>query len=309
MKELKVKIRLGQFEVELEGDSGDVKDTLNDLKENGFGNMLGNSIISNQAIIIPDEQEPKQLSSSSNETGILRDRPALKDIAIKQLPKSEVEWIVLYAFYIISKKDSFSKEDIQERYKESERWSRSNTANFSQNFNQAYKKGNFTALNDTNYLLTDSGRDLATEIISRTEATKRTKKVSRLSKPSVESKKGRTKIPSKNGSVADLKVIGELNLNPKDKVSLSDFLGQYNHKSSSQKNLVFVHYLTEIIGESSITYNHIFSCYRWLEIKFPDAFIQSLRDTKTKKGWLLSTKNGEIRLSPKGLNALLEMKK
>jgi len=309
MKELKVKIRLGQFEVQLEGDPNDVKNTLNDLKENGFGNMLGNSVISDQAIIIPDEKVTKQLSGSSNEASVLVDGLLLKDIVIKQLPKTEVEWIVFYAFYITNEKDSFSKADLQGKYKESERWSRSNNSNFLKNFNQAYKNGCFTALNDTNYLLTDSGKDLANEILRRTESAKRTTKQSKTNKSVGESKKISKKTPSKNGSVDDLRVIDELILNPKDKTSLSDFIEQYNHKSSSDRNLLFIHYLSEVIGEKSITYNHIFSCYRWLEIRFPNAFIQSIRDIKTKKGWLLSTKKGEIKVSPKGLNALLKMKK
>lgn len=309
MKELKIKIRLGQFEVELEGDPNDVKYTLNDLKENGFGNMLGNSIISNQAIVISEDKETKQLSDSLSEARTMIDSPLLKDIVIRQLPKTEVEWIVLYAFYINGEKDSFSKEDIQEKYKESDRWSRSNTANFSKNFNQAYRNGYFTVLNDTDFLLTNSGNDLAIEIISRTESAQRNKRQARKSKGVGESKKSSKKIPSKNGSSAELKVIGELNLKPKDKVSLADFIEQYNHKSNLDKNLLFINYLSDVIKENNITYNHVFSCYRWLEIKFPDAFVQSIRDIKTKKGWLLSTKNGEIKLSPKGLNALLEMKK
>jgi hypothetical protein len=58
----------------------------------------------------------------------------------------------------------------------------------------------------------------------------------------------------------------------------------------------------------SITYNHVYSCYRWLEISFPNAFVQSLRDTKAKNGWLLSVKNGELKVSPKGHNEILKLK-
>ena len=134
MKELKIKIKLGQFEVELAGDSDDVKETLKGLKEDGFGNLLGNSVILDQTIIIPEEQ-PIQLGSAEKIIDSSGGFPSLREIVIKQLPKSEVEWVLVYAFYVVQEKESFSKQDVKEIYKKSDRWSNNNRKNFSSNFN------------------------------------------------------------------------------------------------------------------------------------------------------------------------------
>lgn len=306
MKELRIKIKVGQFEVELEGDSVDVKETLKSLKKDGFGNLLGNSTILEQAIIVPEEDNNKQLSLPSDVTIHSCEFPSLREVVINQLPKSETEWILVYAFYVIQEKGSFSKDDILKMYKKSNRWSKSNTANFAHNFNQGFKKRYFTTLNDTDNLLTKSGSKHGMEILKRTEgATRTTGSSKKAGTKSSSSSTNKTKLAVKS----DLKVISDLDLNPKDKVGLSKCLEDYNLSSSTQRNLLFVYYLSEVLKISSITYNHIFSCYRWLEIKFPNAFVQSIRDTKAKNGWLLSATNGEIEVSPKGLNAILKFKK
>jgi hypothetical protein len=223
MKELKIKVKLGQFEVELAGDSDDVKEILKGLKEEGFGNLLGNSVIMDQAIIIPEE-ESKQLGTSQttfdNATGNFA---SLREIVIKQLPKTEVEWVLVYAFYVVHEKESFSKQDVQEMYEKSNRWSKSNKANFTYNFNQGFKKGYFTTLNDTENLLTDVGTSLAKEILLRTEGTaKKTSpsKSSRSSKRTKSDSKSNSNKKGKTQTKSELKVIGELNLNPKNSVSL-----------------------------------------------------------------------------------------
>ena len=57
-----------------------------------------------------------------------------------------------------------------------------------------------------------------------------------------------------------------------------------------------------------ISYNHIYSCYRWLDEKFPSAFTQSVRETKRKKGWLNYSSMGDIKVSPKGMNHIKDLK-
>lgn len=104
------------------------------------------------------------------------------------------------------------------------------------------------------------------------------------------------------------KLMHELNLYPNDREQFKDFFNKYDLKTFFEKNLVIVHYLQEILKLDEINADMIYTCYKDVGEKSPEQLKQSLTDTKTQKGWLVHKNGNNIQLTPKGENAMLDLK-
>lgn len=115
--------------------------------------------------------------ASENKT---EEYPTLKQLLIKNLPKNETEWILCYAFYASNYgEDTFKRDDILEKYKESNRTTNSNNANLNNNLNSCIKKDWFKDVNKDEFILKPEGTLYAKEVLkgnSTTKEVKRTKK-------------------------------------------------------------------------------------------------------------------------------------
>lgn len=113
----------------------------------------------------------------------------------------------------------------------------------------------------------------------------------------------------KSKSPTSYSFITELNLKPEGKDSLKNFVSKYKTSSGAEYNLVFVYYLQNILGEKNIGPNHIYTCYKDLNVKFPSNIRQSLIDTKSKKGWIDTSNMNDIKVSTVGENAIIDLTK
>lgn len=100
------------------------------------------------------------------------------------------------------------------------------------------------------------------------------------------------------------KILGNLDFKPKGKESLNDFIAKYSPKSGFEYNVLFVYYLEKIIGEQGITPDHVYSCYKAIQHKFPSNLYQSIVDTSNRKGWLNTTNVNDIKITTSGENAV-----
>ncbi|MDK9556839.1 hypothetical protein QQF73_04310 [Marinobacter sp. M216] len=89
---------------------------------------------------------------------------------------------------------------------------------------------------------------------------------------------------------------------PGDSPSLKDFFSSYEHKTNYERNLIFVHYLKEILGIEKVTLDHVFTCYRNVGQKIPKALEQSLRDTSKDRGWVDIDDLEDIKVPVAGYN-------
>jgi len=122
--------------------------------------------------------------------------------------------------------------------------------------------------------------------------------------PAAKPEKQATKKKRKAALVAPThQMLNDLDLSGgKDNVSLRDFYDQYKAKSYLEKNLTFCYYLEHIINISPLTADHVFTCYRTLNIKAPKALHQSLKDTSRYKGWLDTSSLEDIKTPIAGMN-------
>jgi hypothetical protein len=97
-------------------------------------------------------------------------------------------------------------------------------------------------------------------------------------------------------------IVKDLNLVPKGKQSLRDFISQFQPASNMEWNAVFVYYLESVVEIRPITPAHVFTCYRDAKLPIPKALPQSLIDTSSRKGWLNTSTIDDIRLTVGGTN-------
>ena len=65
-----------------------------------------------------------------------------------------------------------------------------------------------------------------------------------------------------------------------------------------------MYYLQHKIEISTITPDHVFTCYRDVGVKVPAALVQSLRDTANRRGWLDTANTNDLKVTTPGMNYL-----
>ena len=98
-------------------------------------------------------------------------------------------------------------------------------------------------------------------------------------------------------------IIPSLNLRPSGKKSLEEFYAEHPVKSYYEYNLLLVYYLEKVLNEKSININHLYTCYKVLNIKVPNIY-QSIADTKKRKGWIDFSNMNDLKVSTVGENYL-----
>jgi hypothetical protein len=135
----------------------------------------------------------------------------------------------------------------------------------------------------------------------------------------IETNNEQKKQSTKNNSTSTKKVkssaskgpiyLTDFDFNPSGQKSLKDYYSEFEPKTNYDKNLIFVYYLQEILSETNISTDHIYSCYRNLGLKIP-SFPQTLIDTNINKGWISTSNTSDIKVTRNGMNHIIhEMQK
>ena len=285
MEILKVKFKLNGLELELEGNEKTVRDELAAFKEFVANNVIP-KIGSFDAIQTPLQIVDEQSDASTT-------YPQLKEIVMKDLPKTEIEWILIYCFYA-SKfgNDSFTEADIKELYEVSKRRNVNRMKNFSANFAKVLSNGCTRILNENEYIIVKKGIEQAinivTEMVDKTNSETATVK---------RSKKQKTKSATRANV---LSIVSSISLASNGKGNLKNFYNEYSTKSFFQRNLLFIYFLEKIIEVEDIGLSHLYTCYKYLGEKLPGNLYQSVIDTKNSKGWIDTKDMNKLRITIHG---------
>lgn len=305
MGNLRIKLKYKSFEIELEGDKDTVQSEFKEIKENGLGNIVMGVDFSEQKFLVnSDEKENsahvRQLQTPETvdfvETSKL---PSIKDVIMKQLPSSETEWIIVYAFYASNYGEkTFTGKDILSMYESTKRNTSSRKRNLSNNLKSLFTKGYLSALNDDDYILTDDGKRQANEIVSRTHSTPNKQAKSKTTIDSSQNKQRK----STNSKVPE--VLKDLNLRPADKISLPDYMEKFDAPKNPDKIIVVINYLKEILNIDKVTLNHIYTAFWVLKFRVPKNFNQLLIDTRGRNKVIEYDNTDDINLSVLGSNRI-----
>lgn len=108
--------------------------------------------------------------------------------------------------------------------------------------------------------------------------------------------------PKRRTSSSGPTLVKELNLAPKGKQSLKEFVGEKLPKTNHERNVVSVYYLSHTIEVSPVSLDHVFTCYREVSWPLPASLENSLATTASKKRFLDTSDMANIRLTPPGIN-------
>jgi len=304
---LKMKFKLHQLE--FEGNQEVVKEQFENFKSFITEDLLPK--VNVDTLQTPPQIEEGQLKQIAqpveaiviDESG---DIPALKEVVLRDLPKTETDWILVYACYSASfGQGTFTEEDVKNHYEQTGRKNRSRLANLSNNIKSLLNKQYIKVHNDTEYLVKPEGIAYAHEILkgkSTTKTTTKTPKKSTETKASSKSTATNSKKSSTTGKSFTLD--RQLNLRPENKESLKDFATAYQTDSAPKRILVIVFYLKEILKMDSVGPNHIYTGFDELDLRVPKSLYQLISAAKNKNGWLDFETMDDIGLSIQGRNAI-----
>jgi len=142
-------------------------------------NLTNQNVTSNQ--VATTQFRPTQTASNgSAATPTKPEYPTLNDLLIKNYPKSEAEWILVFSYYASNYGSAkFTKEDIKAKYNKIERLTPNNSKNFATNLKNCIKKDWIKSVNETEFIMIENGNSHAMEVISGKSTTKERKPTSR----------------------------------------------------------------------------------------------------------------------------------
>lgn len=176
MNNFKLKVCIGNANIELEGDGDLVLKILTELRESGLGKFtsLGNNTVLEEEVYdvkALDEACNNPNNNSAKDTSEELDSenmelPVLSDFVIKGNPSTEVEWLLVYALYQSENGTKFfTKEDLRQKYRETNRYTEARSKNFITNFKNLITNNYIAAINDIDYKVTSTGKQKANEIV------------------------------------------------------------------------------------------------------------------------------------------------
>lgn len=124
-------------------------------------------------------------------------------------------------------------------------------------------------------------------------------KVAKKDKAETKAKKG----SKRSSTVRAPQIVGDLNLRPKGKPSLQEFIAEKRPPSQPDQVVVMVYYMTSVLEIGAVTQDHLYTCFRTVPgLRVPTDVWQSVRNTSQRKGWVTCNDRNDIRLNAAGLN-------
>jgi hypothetical protein len=84
------------------------------------------------------------------------------------------------------------------------------------------------------------------------------------------------------------------------RASLVEFMDTKFPITNEERNLVFVYYLQHLLKIKTITYDHVYTCYRAAKIRVPLNLDSNLQSTANHRNWIKITKTGRLSVTPAG---------
>ena len=97
-------------------------------------------------------------------------------------------------------------------------------------------------------------------------------------------------------------LVPDLNLRPKGKESLTDFIAKKKPKDNQERLAAIVHYLQKILGVKDIGQNHIYTAFKEINMKVPSNIQVALSLTAKRKGWIDTKNMSDLTMTVPGEN-------
>lgn len=296
----KLRVCIGNANIELEGEGELVHTIFSELRENGLGNLsvsvdthqVSQNVVDNKIDITQGENDRQVDESEQIRTGSIK-LPNIKDIVMKDLPKTETEWLLIYALYASEEGTSaFTAETLRQLYHDSNRFTETRNKNFSTNLKKAVTSDWFVAINNTDYVLSEVGKKAAYEILQRTVEKNSAKKVKKAV-----------------STVKSSYEIKELDLDEEQRKEFKQYVLSFNSLNNMEKAVIIAYGLKKY-GISEIDENTIFTALRIADQPVSYDIKASLNNGKRNKSYFISGEMpGKFKLHHLGEDCAKELEK
>lgn len=168
MSEFKLRVSIGSANIELEGESELVNKFFTEIRENGLGKLADFNIQEQKHITLTDVQanSPCKNLQENYHSQCNEQYPSIQDIVLKNNVKTESDWVLVYAFYASNYgTKAIAKKEIKQMYKVTNRYTKARDGNFVTNIKKLVTSNFISALNDTDFIITDNGKAEITKIL------------------------------------------------------------------------------------------------------------------------------------------------
>lgn len=293
----KLRVCIGDANIELEGNGNLVHTIFSELREDGLGKL--SAPIKTNTSQVPketaDTNAPIEVreDTGNNAQPVENQLPQINTVVVKNLPKTEAEWVLVYALYASEEgKKTFTEDDLRKLYQDSGRWNDSRSKNFSANLKKAVASNWFAFVNASNYSLLESGKALAYEILQRSNSIKDSKKAKRAV-----------------GAAKASYTIVELNLNDEQRQDLKQYLQPFSSANNIEKAVLIAYKLSQY-GITELNANTIFTVLRIAGFPASYDLNASLKNGKNLKNFFVAGDTaGTYRLHHFGEDRAKELEK
>ncbi len=257
MSDFKLKITMGNAQIELEGEGELVHTIFQELRESGLGNI--SPLVSVERHDLhdrnTDQSDSGELPNESvdnveSDSAIGFELPSLNNVVMQGFPQKESEWLLIYALYASNcGKTFFSREDLKAKYVETNRVSTSHNNHFLENLKILVSSKYISAISATDFRLEQAGIVKARDILSGSTLDKKASKTKRA--------------PSKHApSTYELLDLG---LSAEEREQIKNFWVQHDHSSNINKAVLAAYWLKDNKTLVEFTPNHFFTILRTVD--------------------------------------------
>lgn len=281
MSDFKLKITIGNAQIELEGEGELVHTIFQELRETGLGNISPlvhaerHTALSENTTQNDSGELPNEPADSITPSGLASDyeMPSLNNVVLQGLPQKESEWLLVYALYASDcGKSAFTKEDLRSKYVESNRVTTSHNNHFVENLKILVSAKYISAINATDFRLEQAGIEQARSILSREASEKKASKA-----------KGATS--KRATSTYNLL---ELELSAEERVQIKEFWEQHDHASNINKAVLAAYWLKENKAIDDFTANHLFTILRTVNESTSFDLLSAIANAKRSKNYFVN---------------------
>lgn len=289
MSELKIKVTWDGMAIELEGETESVKEIFNSLKDSGMGCMGGNgknSVNTTMRTVtsLRDEDTTDSEVDNSIESECV-EIPSLQNVVLAGGPRKESEWMLVYAFYSSEQGTKlFTKDDLRQSYKDTNRVTSARTKNFASNLKVLTSNKFISAVNANDFRIEKKGIELATKIVCGEIAEK--------------SGKGSKKKGSKSKSnTTETYNLVDLNLSQDERDSFSEFYSTHTPTNNQDRTVVIAKWLKDVKGIEEVDKDIIFTSLRTLGESTSFDIGNALHNAKNLKSYYVLTEAGKFKIT------------
>lgn len=279
METFKLKISLGDAQIELEGNENMVQTIFQELRDKGLGALqpaikTEKPAPSNNNLAAENPQSGAAPAPEDDNPPLTNEIPTLENVVLKGGPQKEAEWILLYAFYCSNQGSSFfTRDDLRSQYDKTNRLTAARSKNFATNIKSLVSSGYISAVNTNDFRIETVGLSKAKAILLGPSP-------STGDKPKSKSTTGK-KTP------VTYKMI-DLNLSESERQSFKAFWDSHNHTTPIDKAVVVAFWLKKEKGIVDFSADHFFTMLRTIEETININLVAAIANAKSRKSYFIT---------------------